>query len=379
MGLTKGTATAVKYKITGELPDNFRGAFDERIKRFAFSGLPTGEEGKSIGWTSIDNLLDTDFSFANYSLADYLVFSLRIDRKVVPPALLNLKMLEAQRDLQAQRGKGKLHKSEVKDLRDCVRLDILRHTSPIPSTFDVCWNVSQGWVVLGSLSEKISDDFIDLFSRTFNLSLRPFVPWDISSVDTVTADGLAFVLKGAPSAVEESPGDEGVKHTDASFLGRDFLTWLWFKSHQRGGSVMVPDVGDVELRFVRRLILESGEGPYSETVSCQGMHSNLTEGKAALRRGKKIKEARLKLAEGPDYVEFTFKADGFQFQTLTFPPSFTAEEDEEDREGRILERISILEKTISLMERLFSLFLMTRTGPSWITEETAQMEKWMNE
>jgi hypothetical protein len=379
MGLIKGTATAVKYRVIGTVPDDFRNYVDERIKRFAFSGLSTGEEEKSVGWTSIDNILDTDFSFANYSIADYLVFSLRIDRKVVPPALLRLKILEAQRDLQSQRGSGKLYKAEVKDLKERVRLSILKLTPPIPSTFEVCWNVSEGWLIFGSLSEKIRDDFVDLFSRTFNLSLRPSVPWDITSADTATAGRLASILTGSPSGNGVDEGKEKVKSTDLSFLGRDFLTWLWFKSDQRGGSVMVPDVGDVEVLFVRRLILESGEGPYSETVSCQGMHSTLTEGKAALRRGKKIKEARLKLAEGLNNTEFTFKADTFQFQTLTFPPSFTAEEDEQDREGRILERISVLEKAITLMERLFSLFITKRTGPSWIAEETARMGKWMEE
>jgi len=142
---------------------------------------------------------------------------------------------------------------------------------------------------------------------------------------------------------------------------------------------MVPDVGDVAVLFVRKLILESGEGPYSETVSCQGMHSNLTEGKSALRRGKKIKEARIKLAVGTDETEFSFKADTFQFQTLKFPPSFTMEEDENDREGRILERISIVEKGIGLMEQLFTFFLSKRTLPAWTSDEVPRMGKWMQE
>lgn len=379
MGLLKGTVTATKYRVIGTVPDDFRNYIDERIKRFAFSGLSTGEAEKSIGWTSIDNILDTDFSFANYSIADYLIFSLRIDRKVVPSALLKLKVLEAEKELLTQRGTDKIYKAEMTDLRDRVRLSLMNQTPPIPSTFEVCWNVSEGWLLFGSLSEKVKEDFVDLFSRTFNLSLRPFVPWDMKYVETSTASRLVSLFDGSPSNSESSQGSGDAGSTDLSFLGRDFLTWLWFKSEERGGSVMVPNVGDAEVLFVRKLILESGEGPYSETVSCQGMHSNLTEGKSALRRGKKIKEARLKLALGTDETEFSFKADTFQFQTLKFPPSFTMEEDEKDREGRILERISIAEKAIGLMEQLFSFFLSKRTVPAWNSDEVPRMGKWMQE
>ncbi|HEU18421.1 MAG TPA: hypothetical protein ENO00_03425 [Deltaproteobacteria bacterium] len=379
MGLLKGPVTATKYRVTGTVPDDFRNFVDERIKHFAFSGLSTGEAEKSIGWTSIDNILDTDFSYANYSIANYLIFSLRIDRKVVPTALLKLKVLEAEKELLTQRNTEKIYKAERNDLKDRIHLSLMNQTPPIPATFEVCWNVSEGWLLFGSLSEKVKEDFVDLFSRTFNLSLRPFVPWDMKYADPVTARRIASIFDAGLSGSDPIKGSEDAGGTDLSFLGRDFLTWLWFKSEERGGTVMVPDVGDVAMLFVRKLILESGEGPYSETVSCQGMHSNLTEGKSALRRGKKIKEARIKLAVGTDETEFSFKADTFQFQTLKFPPSFTMEEDENDREGRILERISIVEKGIGLMEQLFAFFLSKRTLPAWTSDEVPRMGKWMQE
>ena len=202
MGLLRGTITATKYRVIGTVPDDFRNFVDERIKRFAFTGLSTGEAEKSIGWTSIDNILDTEFSFANYSIADYLIFSLRIDRKVVPPALLKLKVLEAEQELLAQRGADKIYKAEMTDLKDRVRLSLMSQTPPIPSTFEVCWNVSERWLVFGSLSEKVKEDFVDLFSRTFNLSLRPFLPWDIKYVDSLTAGRIDSVFDGTP------PGDQ---------------------------------------------------------------------------------------------------------------------------------------------------------------------------
>jgi len=166
--------------------------------------------------------------------------------------------------------------------------------------------------------------------------------------------------------------------TDFSFLGREFLTWLWFKSEERNGSISIPGAGDITLSFLRRLILESGEGDYSETILCTGFRTDLKEGKTALREGKKIKEARIRLGMGSDDWEFTFKADAFLFQSMKLPtaPAY-AEEEEQDREGRLLDRIAMTERAVETMERLFSLFLERRTAPQWRSEEIPRITRWV--
>lgn len=165
--------------------------------------------------------------------------------------------------------------------------------------------------------------------------------------------------------------------TDFSFLGREFLTWLWFKSEERNGSILIPGTGDITVLFLHRLILESGEGDYSETIMCKGFRADLKEGKTALREGKKIKEARIRLGIGSDDWEFTFKADAFLFQSMTLPaaPAY-AEEDEKDREGRLLDRISMTERAVETMNKLFSLFLEKRTSPEWKSEEMPRIARW---
>ena len=44
----------------------------------------------------MENVLDTNFEYANYSIGDYLVFSLRLDQKRIPPPLMKIKLLEAE-------------------------------------------------------------------------------------------------------------------------------------------------------------------------------------------------------------------------------------------------------------------------------------------
>ncbi|MBI4773577.1 MAG: hypothetical protein HY788_05245 [Deltaproteobacteria bacterium] len=162
-----------------------------------------------------------------------------------------------------------------------------------------------------------------------------------------------------------------------SFLGREFLTWLWFKSEERNGTVHLPDTGDVFIQFQKRIVLESGEGEYAETVSCQGFHADLAEGKAALREGKKVREARITLGVGSQEWEFTFKADQFQFQSMKLPKTMPLSEEEQDLEPRLLERISLVEEPVQAMQRLFEQFLSKRLGSAWIDEELPSLRKWM--
>jgi hypothetical protein len=373
MGLMKGTLTFSRYRLQEPLPGNFQEFIHRQIKRFAFRELSMGSEEKSSGWTSLENILDTQFEYANYAVGDYLTFSFRLDRKKVPPSLMKIKYLEAEKKALGAKTKKFLSKGEKEELKDRIHLELLSKTYPVPSFFDVCWSLNGGWVIFGSLSLQAAEEFEKLFKKSFNLTLSPLVPWDSQRLEAGLAEKIASLKDGVflnPQSPE--PGKAG-----PPLLGREFLTWLWFKSEERGGAVQIPGMGDVEVSFARRLALESGGGEYSESIVCQGFHAGLKEGKAAILEGKKAKEARIQIGAGPEKFEFTLKADSFQFQSLRLPSGFTEGEEEEDREGRVLERVYLVEKAVKATDQLFSTFLKRRLSPQWSSEEIPRVKKWL--
>ena len=109
---------------------------------------------------------------------------------------------------------------------------------------------------------------------------------------------------------------------------------------------------------------------------CQGLHADLREGREALRQGKKIREARLQLTRDAATWEFTFKADRFQFQSLKMPVVMDLDEQQDNRDGRILERIYLLEAVVRVMDQLFALFASLRLSDVW-QQERVRMEKWL--
>ena len=355
MGLKKGTLSFTRFGVFQPLPDNFAVWFDEKIRPFAFRDFFLENEEKSMGWTGLQDVLDTDFTGIPLGIGDYRVYSLRIDKKTIPGALLRLRMLEKQRTLLANRETKRLYREEKDALRETIRREILKRVPPVPSLYDICWSLSKGKVYIFSHTEKVLQDFQDLFRKTFEMNTSLHCPWLDSPSQGINAE-------------------TAVSHQQ----GREFLTWLWFKSEERGGKIVMDGRDEIVMAFVRRLVLESGEGDYAESVVCKGQHASLLEAKEALRQGKKIREARLSLEIDSLVWEFTIKADLFQFQAMKLPPSELEDTASElDEEGHLLEHIYLLEKAVEMMDRLFAFYIELRVSEGW-NDEVTSMNAWMS-
>ncbi|HOW56569.1 MAG TPA: hypothetical protein PKZ12_01100 [Smithellaceae bacterium] len=355
MGLLKGNISFVRFHVDGRLPAGFLNFVNNRIKGNSFREIKTAAQDKCAGWVSLTDVLDSNFTEANYALGDYLIFSLRIDRKKIPPALIKIKVMEEEKRYLAESGKDRINKAVAAGIRDKVQAGLLAKSEPVPSFYDVCWQVSQNTVYFSCLADKVADDFAQLFKETFSLSLQRILPWE-----TPGAKG-----KQAPPA-ESSLG----------LPGRDFLSWLWYKTEERGGRIELTGGTEVEIQFQKKIVLGAGEGEYSQSVACHGLHADSNEGKEALRQGKKVKEAGIKLISDKNEWEFIFKGDTFYFQSLKLPLT-GPEENGADAAGKILERIYLIENAVKTMDALYDKFLALRLAPQWEQREALLIAKWL--
>ncbi|OKY75696.1 MAG: hypothetical protein BM485_08245 [Desulfobulbaceae bacterium DB1] len=165
------------------------------------------------------------------------------------------------------------------------------------------------------------------------------------------------------------------------FLGQEFLTWLWYKSDERGGTVALPGTGDIQLVFEKHMLLEYGEGEAFEKIICQGLQAELKEARTGLRMGKKLEQARIHMVQGEYEWHMTIKASLLEFRSVK-PPRTMAEAEEgetaEAVEGRLLDRIGMLEKASRTVDDLFRLFLDVRISPARWQEERDRISKWIH-
>ncbi|MBM4326690.1 MAG: hypothetical protein FJ118_05935 [Deltaproteobacteria bacterium] len=164
-----------------------------------------------------------------------------------------------------------------------------------------------------------------------------------------------------------------------AFLGREFLTWLWFKSEQSGGRVELRGDSVVEVIFLNRLTLDLSEADTPQSVTIKGEHSELREGLAALREGKKIEETRVSLRGSVNEFTLTLKGTWLSFGSLRTPPALPVDEaePEDEWEASFLEKISLVEEGIGLVDALFGHFLKLRLSPNWETHELPAIRAWV--
>ncbi|MFN2355767.1 MAG: hypothetical protein ABR512_14755 [Desulfopila sp.] len=164
------------------------------------------------------------------------------------------------------------------------------------------------------------------------------------------------------------------------FLGQEFLTWLWWKSEERGGSIKLSGSGDITVVFEKHMLLESGEGESTEKIVCTGLQAELQEARTGLRMGKKLEQARIVLGHNDYEFSFTLAAALMEFRNVRLPKTETTENDKSDSpeevEGMILERIYLFEELIKLVNALFKMFLDVRLSATW-RDELQKIRGWV--
>ena len=166
--------------------------------------------------------------------------------------------------------------------------------------------------------------------------------------------------------------------TEKRFLGQEFLTWLWFKSDERGGLIQLSVAGDITIIFEKHMLLEYGEGESHEKVICQGLQSELNEARTGLLMGKKLEQARIHMIQGDYEWHLTVKASQLEFRSVKVPKTMEGAEEGDDQEaieGRLLDRIGLIETCYKTFDELFHQFLKIRISTEW-PPELEKIRKW---
>lgn len=143
-----------------------------------------------------------------------------------------------------------------------------------------------------------------------------------------------------------------------AFLGREFLTWLWFQAERSQGMIQATNLGAVRVEFGQRLVLESG-GNIREgsTVSAEAP-SETEEARTALRTGKQVSRARLILEHGERQFQLGIDAETFTFSSCKLPTLLAG-----DDAQRIDERIKLLDELEGIVDDLYLTFIHLRRDP----------------
>lgn len=162
---------------------------------------------------------------------------------------------------------------------------------------------------------------------------------------------------------------------DKKFLGREFLSWLWFQSDSNLGTVALDDSQNVEIWIDNKITLESEDQENVERVICHGENSEMLEAREALSQGKKVSQARFKLSLNEAEWYFTLDDCWLNFRTCKTPKVML--DKKEDPEGLFFEKTLLLQEVVRIIEQLFSQFIKIRISPEWTTKHLPAIRNWI--
>lgn len=172
MGLLSGRSTTQTFYVLGEVPNNFHETYSKNIEANRFLEIDAyADRDESLGWTMIDDILETNMRWDKILITDYLALTLRIDTIKIPGPILKATLKKAFREYREEHDKEHISKMVKLEIQDRIMKEFRKRVLPTIRTFEMIWNMAEGKVYFSGTSTKVHDQFCELFERTFDLRL----------------------------------------------------------------------------------------------------------------------------------------------------------------------------------------------------------------
>lgn len=346
--------------LPGDLPHDAL----ERFVDLKAKPLSKVSEEQSIGWVGPRHLLDTDIKEETAYTGGYLHLVLRTAQRKIPRSLFQAECkLEELALLQANKW-SKLSRKQKKQIQEEVTDKLIESMPPTLTGIDFVADPATNILYIGASSPTKLELFLGQFTQTVDLDPLPLnaeIATDrLFKLDPMEVPGLDF----SPNHVPE--GD--------IFIGRDFLTWMWYFQEVEGGIFNVERQGawgvmvDGPLTFI-------GEASNAlESVVRKGLPTTSAEAKAALTVGKKLKQAKVTFARANEVWSFTFDAENFMYRSLSLPPG-----EELDPASHFQERVMLLHDFREAFFTLFKRYLDQVMNDEKREQLQKKIQKWVDD
>lgn len=171
--------------------------------------------------------------------------------------------------------------------------------------------------------------------------------------------------KRAPSGVETH-----------GFLGEEFLTWLWFRWETDSGEFHLPGGRVVGIAIDDLLTFSAPSDDETEQTLRHGLPTRTEEARTALRQGRRLRRARLILAEGQRQWTATIDGASLQLSGTKLPED--AEEVESDGD-RTADRAANWYALQEIVLALYGQFLQERLAEGYLKQGGERQAQWMQQ
>lgn len=168
------------------------------------------------------------------------------------------------------------------------------------------------------------------------------------------------------------------ENTD-TVLGREFLTWLWYRSDTANGLMNLSEKAEhaghpFSVGIEQSVVVRGGEGDNLDTTSVSGSLSPLKEARIGLQMGKFVVSAIIFMEKDGLLWQMKLKAENFCIGSMRTPTVDRGEEG--DLDALFLEKMYLIETGLEMLDDLYRQFLDKRLSHAW-HEETRAIGEWI--
>lgn len=185
-------------------------------------------------------------------------------------------------------------------------------------------------------------------------------------------DGAATKEEVDPSQAEQAKAREAL-YRGRTWLGRECLTWILFKSNDTNPIATLDDE-PITVLFTGRLTLRAAAGDITE-VAVKGVNAPYAALiRQAADRGLLVHSARLTFTWEERVYEVTLDAEHFDVRAGK-TPELMKEEDSE----KLTERLDHVAALGRIVDAVVARFMTLRTSPQWKKTIVPELKAWMQE
>lgn len=156
------------------------------------------------------------------------------------------------------------------------------------------------------------------------------------------------------------------------YLGREFLTWLWFRSSTQEGQFQLTE-GPIEVWFDATLTLEAQGDVKEQNVIKAENPTETPEAHAAVLTGKLVSNARLRIINGQKQWVFAVKGETLGISGVKIPALLSREDDDQ-----LYERFMLVEEIEDTLNALYQQFIELRMDDDAWRPEIQAIRSWVH-
>jgi len=379
MGFEKGSISFRRYEISGWKHGVIDDAMLGALSANAFGRYPAAVDGTEMGWVTPVHLFDLDFAAEKIDFGRFAYLRLRVDRNTVPGAILSSYVAIEEMTEREAAGTDTLTKKQRAQARQTAktradqeaRSGAFRRISVYPILIDL----ENAMLYVGHAGNQVNERVCGVFTETFDVRLEPVTAHTLAAT-TAEKSGAQRTLEDAAPCHWITPPDGvdgdafGPDAADRSFLGREFLTWLWHRTDAGEGLVECAGGDDLSLSVARRIQLRCDFNLTGSTTVCADGPAELPETRVALAAGKQPSRMGLIVASGAGQWSFSLGAERLDVTGMT-----TESDDADNPHDRLARRLAATADLGDTIDRLFTAFVSLRLSSQW-SPARERMTEW---